>query len=108
MMLAGLTQTPELELSQSEANNMAAAAVAVSRHYEFVASQKMLDWGNLILVVGVTYGSKFAAINAKKKREKMRVVPPTGNSATPIIPTNAPKVTDDLLAQLATHGKIPS
>ncbi len=49
---------------------MADACMNVMRHYNISASQKAIDWGNLLLTMGLVYGNKFYAVNERRKAEK--------------------------------------
>lgn len=69
-MLAGIAKTPELALSEEESKRMAEAAALVARHYNFNASQKALDWANLIFCMGTMYGPRAIVISARLKEEQ--------------------------------------
>lgn len=70
-MLAALTSVPELELDKSEAEKLGAGIVNVSRHYDIGATQKTIDWTNLIMVVGAVYGTRLAAVRMRKAAQKL-------------------------------------
>lgn len=69
-MLAAISKTPELALSENESEQLASAAAGVARHYNISASQKALDWGNFALVLGVMYGPRFVMITQRHKDER--------------------------------------
>lgn len=50
---------------------MATAAMNVMQHYNIKASQKAVDWGNLVLTCTIIYGGKFHALNERVKAEKL-------------------------------------
>lgn len=64
-MLAGLINSPELALDESEAKRLATAAEKVGRHYNAVLSGKALDWSQLIFACGAIYGPRIAAIRLR-------------------------------------------
>lgn len=67
-MLAAICQTPELALSQPEAEQLANGITNVARHYNAGnISTKMVDWGNLVMVCGMVYGPRIVALGAAKK-----------------------------------------
>lgn len=68
-MLAGLTQVPELAIAQQEAAAMSTAINNVAQHYDVQASQKTVDWGNLIATLSMVYGTRMVAIYSRKKSE---------------------------------------
>jgi len=65
-MLAAITKTQELAIDQTEANMLATGIANVSRHYDFAATQKSIDWANLLMVAGTIYGTRIYAIRAKR------------------------------------------
>lgn len=69
-MLAGITNTPELLLTEDESKKVADAATKVAKHYNFNATDKQMAWYNLTLVAGGIYGAKFFAYSARVKAEK--------------------------------------
>lgn len=88
-MIAGFFQAPEWMLEDREAQEVANAAVAVSRHYNVATTQKAIDWTNLAMVLGAVYGTRFVASSRKRKADKedinaapqagvLHVVPGTG------------------------------
>lgn len=58
-------------LSPGEAHALAEATKNVQRHYDFLAnaSEKAVDWGNLIVVCAALYGGKFGAMRARRRGE---------------------------------------
>jgi hypothetical protein len=69
-MLATLTQTPELELSEDEGKNFTTCAQNVMRHYSVTATQKTLDWVAFFGCCMMIYGPRVAAISFRKASEK--------------------------------------
>lgn len=67
-------KTPELALDEQEAKSMATAAMNVMQHYNIKASQKAIDWGNLLFTCVIIYGGKIhkagERIAADKKAKK--------------------------------------
>jgi len=71
MLLAGMTKSPALMLTETEARALAEATVNVSRHYpQFQAAQKTIDWVNLGTILVLTYGTRMVAANKRKKEER--------------------------------------
>src|SRR5271165_4658290 len=68
LLAAGLS-SPELIMSESEAKIIASNAAAVMRHYDLQASQKAIDWGNLVVALGAFYGPRFISIGVRKRAE---------------------------------------
>jgi hypothetical protein len=65
--LSGLTKHPEFMLSQTEAKAMAEAAARVARHYDFVQSQRAMDWAALGMICVSTYGPRLMVIAAQHR-----------------------------------------
>lgn len=68
-LLAKATKTPEIALDELEAKRMAECCMNVMQHYNIKASQKAIDWGNLILTGGIIYAGKFNAIKTRQNAE---------------------------------------
>lgn len=71
-ILAAITKTPEFQLANQEAEEIAKAIGNVSRHYDVSASAKTVDIANLIMVLGMVYGSRLLAIRARKTNERKK------------------------------------
>jgi len=69
-LLAKAARTPEIALDETEAKTLATSAMNVMQHYNIKASQKAIDWGNLVLTMGIVYGGKFHAISERQKAER--------------------------------------
>lgn len=69
-LLAKAARTPEIALDKDEARRMAESAMNVMQHYNIKASQKAIDWGNLVLTMSIIYGGKFHAISERQKHER--------------------------------------
>lgn len=69
MMLAHATGMDELSIDQSEANQLASAVSNVARHYAVEASQVTLDWVNLVMALGMIYGTRGIAIRNNRKKK---------------------------------------
>jgi hypothetical protein len=68
-MLAAMMGAPEMLLSKDEANAVAVGLNNVARHYDLSATQKTLDWVNLAMILGSTYGVRAVMIyNRSRKR----------------------------------------
>lgn len=68
--LSEVTRTPELELSEDEAKNVAKAAEELASQYEIVASEKQKAWFQFLTVCGAVYGTRAIAIAKRKSNEK--------------------------------------
>jgi len=65
--LSHFLKIPELQIEQEEAANLADAAAKVGRHYNLPEfSEKMLDWTNLLMVLGTVYGTRMSAAAMRK------------------------------------------
>jgi len=73
-MLAGITKTAELALSPPEAKSLAEAVANVSRHYDVSVSAKALDWSNLVMALGMVYGTRLIAIRTNRRAARARSV----------------------------------
>jgi hypothetical protein len=69
LLAAGLG-APELLMSEDDGKIIGSAAAAVARHYDLQASQKAIDWGNLVVALGAFYGPRIIAIRARRKQER--------------------------------------
>lgn len=69
-LLAKATKCPELALDDDECKAMSEAAHNVMKHYNIKASQKAIDWGNLLMTAGLIYGGRIHKISARQKEEK--------------------------------------
>jgi len=81
-MLAAITKTQELAIDPAEANQLATAMSNVSRHYDIAATQKSMDWANLLMCVGMVYGTRIYAIRAKRPPRPTRQQPAPAPGAT--------------------------
>lgn len=107
-MLAGVTKTAELALSEAEANSLALALSTVNSFYNVAVAEKTLAWINLAMVAGGVYGSRIVAIRMNRTARRARDVsperPPTSSAAgeTEPAPTMQPVSTTD------AYGAIPA
>lgn len=70
--LSILTASPELVLSPDENSSMAKAISDVARHYPaFQASEKVTDWGNLIMCAAFIYGPRIIAVSNNKRARRV-------------------------------------
>lgn len=82
-ILAGIAKTPELELDDDEAKQVAAAYANVARHYNWVPNEKAADWYNLVTVCGAVFGSKIVGYQMRKNAERKQRVPQPAQSQPP-------------------------
>lgn len=69
--LSAVLSTPEMALDGDEATKLASAAEKVSRHYDIPGlPEKMIDWSNMLIVIAMVYGPRFAAIRMRKAEER--------------------------------------
>jgi hypothetical protein len=85
VMLASMTQTPELVLSEPEAKAYAVAVANVARHYpSFPITAELQDWLALGLVIVRVYSTRAIAIGIRKRRKPTQtttdgnLIKPTG------------------------------
>ncbi len=116
LLAVGLS-SPELNLSDAEAETVAKNIVAVGRHYDLQQTAKATDWGNLVVSLGVVYGGRFMSIGMRQSAEKKAAravvnlnprpvaaaptqpsvtVPAAGKQAPPGMPPTRPKNDADL------------
>jgi hypothetical protein len=69
-MLAMQTKTPELAITEDEGKAFMRAAQNVARHYSVETTQKTLDWVAFLGVAGSMYGTRFAAVQFRKRNER--------------------------------------
>lgn len=69
-LLAGLTDTPELELSEDEGKMFMKSAQNVLRHYSVQTTQKSMDIIALIGVTATIYAPRIAGIGFRKRMAK--------------------------------------
>lgn len=71
MMGATMLKTPEIELTQGESQQMATAIANVAKHYPTtVIDPKIVDWGNLIMCLGMAYGPRVYMIRERVQQER--------------------------------------
>lgn len=82
--MAIATQSPDIQLSEEEAEQYAKAIAAVARHYDLGASAKALDWTNLLTTMGSIYGVRaMAAVARRKERQRQGPLGPIVSGAEP-------------------------
>ena len=70
LQAATLLSTPELALEQGEANALAQATKAVSKHYDLPGfSEKAFDTVNFCIVAATIYGARWVALRMRWKAE---------------------------------------
>jgi hypothetical protein len=94
-LLAVSLSAPELAWKDEEAKIVAENLVAVSRHYDIQASQKAIDWGNLIVALGTVYSKKVIPFAVRRSREttaaRKAASSSAGFTASPMSPMVNPK-----------------
>lgn len=83
-MLAGITRTSEFALDKAEAKQLAEGISNVSRHYDIAATQKSMDWTNLLMLLGMIYGTRIYAVRARRAAAK-KDTPRQASSADNVI-----------------------
>jgi hypothetical protein len=68
-MLAVLTTTPEIALTEPESKQLAIGIKNVARHYDLTTTQKTADWVLLSIALGTIYGPRFVMIAGKAKHK---------------------------------------
>lgn len=92
-MLASMTKSPELELSESEAAALSRGIAEVNRHYPMPVNPGYIAIGALCTCAFGIYRSKLVAIAQRKAREKRAVETGGENSPVPGLmtaPVNEP------------------
>lgn len=80
-MLAAMTKTPELIISQDEANKLASAINTVQEHYPVHVDPKAMAWLNLAGVAGMIYGPRiFVAVKRKRESPSPKSEAPKSNA----------------------------
>jgi hypothetical protein len=69
-MGASFFAIPELEIAESEAQQLGDAVKRVGDHYDVKATEKSLAWTNLMTVLAMVYGTRMFAYRARKADEK--------------------------------------
>ena len=69
-LLAQVTETPEIAITEDEGKAFTKASQNVMRHYSVQTTQKTLDWIALIGVAASIYGPRLAAVGIRKRSEK--------------------------------------
>lgn len=69
-MGAAALKTPELALTEGEAQSMASAVANVARHYPTQIDPRVLDWSNLIMCLGMAYGPRLYNIRERQEQER--------------------------------------
>lgn len=87
LLAAGLS-SPELMMTEDEGKVIGTAAAAVARHYDLQASQKAIDWGNLVVALGAFYGPRIVAIRMRRKSERNERR--AANAGVPVQQASAP------------------
>jgi hypothetical protein len=80
--LSGLTKHPEFALSPEEAKALAEAGARVARHYDFVQTQKAMDWAALGMVAASLYGPRLMTVAIQPRAPSRPPAAPNG-----VIPT---------------------
>lgn len=75
-ILAAVTKIPELEMDGKEANGLAVAIGNVTRHYDISATQKAVDWTNLMACVAMIYGTRLFTIRQRRVSENKEAPTP--------------------------------
>lgn len=87
-MGAAALKTPELALSEGEAQQMAIAITNVAKHYPTtVIDPKIVDWGNLAMCLAMAYGPRVYMIRERLKEEQTQR---RQNAQTRGLPTPSP------------------
>ncbi len=69
-LLAQVSETPELQVTEDEGKAFMKASQNVMRHYSVQTTQKTLDWIALFGVTASIYGPRIAAIGIRKRSER--------------------------------------
>lgn len=77
-LLSATLKVPELALDPREGAQLAAALANLQKFYPVHVTEKALAWGNMLTAVGMIYGTRFAAISARKAAERKNPQPQRG------------------------------
>jgi hypothetical protein len=69
--LSGLTKTPELELEQDDARNLAEASANLLNEFEIKPDPKIEATIAFVVVAGSIYAPKLAMIRMRRQEEKV-------------------------------------
>jgi hypothetical protein len=69
-LLSATLKIPELALDPKESVQLASALANLQRFYPVIISEKSLAIGNVMMAVGLIYGTRIAAIGARKSAER--------------------------------------
>ena len=58
------------QLGSDEAKQLAQASANVAKHYNVLIDPKTADWANLIMVLGMIYGTRLMAIRVRRTTER--------------------------------------
>lgn len=84
-MLAAMTKSPAFAITENEAQSMASAANNVARHYDMGATQKQLDWINLVMTLGGVYAPRMMMAKREKKAARPSPVNDSGTANDPAV-----------------------
>lgn len=69
-LVAVMSQTPEMEVNQSEGEMLSKAIVPLMAHYHITPPPEMVLWGNLFVALAYVEGPRFALIRMRKATER--------------------------------------
>lgn len=100
-LLSATLKVPELSLDPKEGQALAVAFANLQRFYPVHVTEKALAWANVMSAVGMVYGTRIAAIGARKAAEKRNapssniIRPAVFQQRPPIMTPQAPVATPD-------------
>lgn len=69
-LLSATLKVPELALDPKEGAQLAAALANLQRFYPVHVTEKALAWGQVFTALGMIYGTRIAAVGARRSAEK--------------------------------------
>lgn len=70
-MLSAITKIPELKIDKDESEILGRGIANVARHYDIGgASEKTLDWFNLIQALAMVYGPRVFVVAGRRKQKR--------------------------------------
>lgn len=91
-LMSATLKIPELALDPREGAQLAGALANLQKFYPVAVTEKALAWGNVLTAVGMIYGTRVAAIGARRAAER-RGQPHAPQSATVLRPNFRPAPT---------------
>lgn len=106
-VLATVIATPEMELSDAEAQKMGEALTKLNEHYQVKTNPKIIAWCGVICVAGTIYVPKMHRAAERRARAKTAVKGRTLNQTQPQTTAAPAPVTDKPPLDIAALFNFP-